>query len=226
MPEPAAFRLLSPKMCGAWDGIHLWLQWDDAAPEVGCRLQIRTRPADSPEWTGWLDAGGAKPLRRPWISLPVMREGHFAQARVCAEIVPPPWSGGSGDLWQDAGEVTFLKSRAPFEFLAGARPAHYLPGSEFGAIVDGAACVYVLQEEVELAPGERAEAAMESFLATGFAQLDAPGDFTLRPSMGRIIRNLAPSENDTEATGRDETRLVALPRRAPVKAVFGRNLFR
>ena len=106
-------------LCGLWDGLHLWVQWDDNAPDAGYRLQVRLRPvplstlncphADPPrtslglesqlstfpEWEPWRDVS-AKPLRRAWAVVPLWREGWSVQARVAAVEPETRTADGAG----------------------------------------------------------------------------------------------------------------------------------
>ena len=105
-------------LCGLWDGMHLWVQWDDTVPDAGYRLQVRLRPNDQAAWEPWRDVS-AKSLRRAWAVVPLWREGWSVQARVAA--------GNPETSWTLATEVTFQRARCAFEISTAAGRVHYLP---------------------------------------------------------------------------------------------------
>ena len=226
-------------LCGLWDGMHLWVQWDDTAPDAGYRLQVRLRPNDQAAWEAWRDVS-AKPLRRAWAVVPLWREGWAAQARVAVaeelkvdrtpsalvESLEIPDAALNSQLstlnWSPATEVTFQHARCAFEIATETTRVHYLHGTEFSTKVDGAPCHWRLDDDVELEPGEKVRLEMTAG-ATGYSQLDRAGHFDLRPAPGLRIRNLEPSVDDVRETGRDFTMLAPRPRDAPLKVTFRRK---
>ena len=132
-------------IAGQWDGVNLWLQWDDVAPEKGYEVQVRL---DLPLWTEWKTLFGAAPFRRNWAVFPTYCEGKKAEARVRV-------FGEEG--WFPAQEVIFKKSQCLFEIASSQKTLHLLEGTRFTACVDGAVATYILQEEVEIAAGESAQ---------------------------------------------------------------------
>lgn len=198
---------MSPYICGRWDGVNLWIQWDDKPRAGGYFLEVSVRPP-SGDWDAHR-VGGDDPLKEAWMVVPVWHEGWEAMARVRTAAGP----------WVQAEEVTFLRSRCPFEFWTARRPLHFQPGTEFMSIVDGAGCVYILQQEIELEPGQRAEVEMHAALSSGYCQLDHPGHFLLKPSLGVTIQNIAPSIDDVVGTGRDFTVLQRAPQEGPIRII-------
>lgn len=172
-------------LCGRWDGCHLWCQWDDLAPSQGYRLELRLRLPGAADWLPWRAIGGPAALEKPWLVVPLWKGDAEVEARVAIEAPELEWF--------PLAEVTFDRSTCRFELQAGARPAHYQAGTEFAAIVDHAGCHYRLVEEVEVQAGESALVTMEAALLTGWCQLDHPDHFSIRPALGRVIRNVAAS---------------------------------
>lgn len=208
---------MNPLVCGRWDGVHLWVQWDDVVGVPGYWLEYRIGQTPD-EFAPWVRVGGLEPLQRSWLSLPAHREGWFAQARVAVADGEPQW--------HLASEVTFLRSRCSFEIRSERRPVEYRAGDEFACVIDGAACVYRLDEDIHLEAGGSAQVEMYAVLGSGWSQLDHPDHFRINPSLGLTIRNLSPSADDTEPTGRDYTRLEKLPMSSPLRVVkTGRNYF-
>lgn len=208
-------------LCGLWDGMHLWVQWDDTAPDAGYRLQVRLRPNDQAAWEPWRDVC-AKPLRRAWAVVPLWREGWAVQARV-AGLADAALNFQLSTLnWSPATEVTFQHARCAFEIATETTRVHYFSGTEFSTKVDGAPCHWRLDDDVELEPGEKVRLEMTAG-ATGYSQLDRAGHFDLRPAPGLRIRNLEPSVDDVRETGRDFTVLAPRPRDAPLKVTFRRK---
>lgn len=183
---------LSPQICGLWDGCNLWAQWERVEGATYL-FEWRVRPDG-----GWRPVQRKGGLRRSWLVLPTWLEGKEIEARVA--IV----ADGEPD-WQTAREVTFSKSRCRFEIRSERSPLHLPLGSRLTTVVDGAACSYVIGEEVGLQPGESVEVDAEAIDASGFQQLDAPDHFLSRPRPGVLIRNVAPSVADTFPTGRNYT---------------------
>lgn len=200
---------LEPLIAGRWTGHTLWLQFTGGeAPDGWCvEINVR-RNAEAPDRWVKLDAGRS---RKSWLVVPIWREGHLVQARVQV-------NGAEGEP-EMAEECEFLKCRCVLAIQAGVKPLRYPEGTMLHAPVDGAACGYQTRQEVDLAPGERAEVEAESLISSGFAQLDHEGHFDLRPGNGVRIWNTAPSENDVRRTGRDFTVLARLPMDGPVALV-------
>ncbi|HEX8312320.1 MAG TPA: hypothetical protein VF614_13450 [Chthoniobacteraceae bacterium] len=148
MHAPVNANSLKVFLCGAWDGVSLWAQWEDVAPELGYLLQVRLRPVGG-TWEEWKPIGGLKPLRENWLVVPVWRQGWEAQAQV-AVADPEP-------AYVLASEVTFQRSHCLFEISTEERRIHFSRGTEISTQVDGAGCTYTLFQEIELQPGENAE---------------------------------------------------------------------
>lgn len=200
-------------LCGAWDGTNLWVQWDDLESEKGYRLEVRYRTPGK-DWQKWMPIESTGPYKRTWIVVPTWHEGWDAQARV----------GLFGEEdWVMAQEVTFLRSRCLFEFSTTTRRMVYKPPGDFSAIVDAAACTYRLEREVDIEPGDTVQVEMTAARLSGYCQLDYAGHFEINPNKGVVIRNVAPSEDDVDETGRDFTKIEALPFEA-ARIVFGENV--
>jgi len=202
----------SPLICGKWDGVNLWVQWDALAEgaEVGWFLEVALSLHLTDPIT-WEAKGGTAPLRQTWMVLPTFREGWWARARVRV--------AREGAEWVSAQEVTFARSRCLFEIASERRTVHYVPGTQFAAVVDGASCVYELGEEIEVRPGEAYEGEMQVAVGSGYCQLDHENHFLMRPSLGLTIRNLAPSVDDVEPTGQSWTQLTRMEERPPLVIV-------
>lgn len=211
-------------ICGTWDGTNLWLQWSDEAPEAGYHVRIRLRENETKEWEPWQPVASsdpafdsADPFRRSWIVVPTWRAGWMAEAAVKI---------ATGEEWVQAQEVTFLRSRCRFRFSTERRPLRYAKGEEFHSIVDAGGCHYALQEELWLEPGQSADMELVATMDSGFCQIDHAGDFEMRPALGVLIKNLEPSRNDVEMTGREFTVIQPTARKSPIKIVFsGVNYF-
>jgi hypothetical protein len=208
-------------LCGAWDGVHVWLQWDGVAPEQGYRIRLAFRqPAVPPaEWGPWKPIEDARPYMRDWMVIAAWRSDWEVKAEVAI--------AGTDD-WVAAQEVTFLRSRCRFKISTVRSAVRYSVGSEFNAIIDTAACHYTLNEDVELQPGEELEVELTASMSSGYCQLDYPAHFDISPSLGLRIQNVAPSEDDVLPTGRNFSKVAPVPRDFPVKIVVDstRNSFR
>ncbi len=208
-------------LCGLWDGANLWTQWEDVAPETGYRLRFRVVLPKAGEWR--MVGGSEAPLRKPWLVLQMGGVQHATEGNPGATVevqVAIAKTGPESDLeWVQATEVTFARSRCRFEFTAGPRGIHFPKGGEFSCIVDGAGAHYALQQEIELAAGDVAEMELVATLLTGYCQLDRPDHFVIRPGLGTVIRNVAPSEDDVEETGQTSSALRVM-RGQPLKIAF------
>lgn len=202
-------------LCGQFDGSHLWLQWEDISQEVGYHVQLRVRSGNAAIWGPWTDIQAKKTKRRTWASIAVNKFGYQVQARVAV-------AGSAVPLWVMAEEVTFAESSAPFEFT-GKRRQRFIAGREFHCFVDGAACHYKLQEDVEFGP-EPAKATMLSSVASAWSQLDEKNQFVVHLPGGVVLRNTGPSENDVTPTGRDYTVLSGQKRKAPVRLILRKRV--
>lgn len=199
---------------GQFDGCNLWMQWDLGAAEgIGYRVQWRSRLPGG-EWGEWQTLGQI--VTRPWLSLPLWREGHEVQAAVAEDREGAPIV--------QAQEVTFRKPFCRFELRnerpIGGRVARFEPGTKFICTVDEAPCAYVLQDDLLLEPGESSETVMLAASAVGWSQLDAPDDFFIRPALGVVLRNVEPSTQDVEPTGRDYTVMQAVKPDGPMLVSF------
>ena len=225
--------MLFPLLAGHWDACHFWCQWtalDGATYLFEWRWRNRTSDAEcvmrdseltnhasritNPSaWSAWQPVSRDGGLQRPWLAVPTWRAGAEIQARVAVASSSPEW--------ELAQEVTFLKSRVRFRGRS-EREAFAVPaGTELACIVDGAACVYRLIQDLVIPALGAAEADAESLGASGYMQLDHPGHFAIRPALGVTIENIAPSENDVQPTGRASTILSAAPA-CPPRIAFRR----
>lgn len=200
-------------LAGEWDGINLWLQWEDVSPDKGYEVQVRCE--DLPQWTDWKTLFGHAPYKRSWAVAALHCEGHKVEARVRAM--------GSTDWWP-AQEVKFKKSRCSFEIASTQNALHLLEGTRFTACVDGAVATYVLSEEIEIPAGGSAHVEMTALQSTGYCQLDSAGHFLLRPSLGVTVKNIGPSVEDIEETGRDFTIMAHRKPDGRPMVAFGPNI--
>ena len=214
---------LNPFVVGCWDGVNLWVQWDDGDPASGYQMRIRFRrrgvvPDASGSWEAWRRTGGLTPIRRAWMVVGTHREGDAVQVQVAPFV-----AGAKGDsaAWETATEALFDQCTCQFVIRTAARRVHYQPGTKFHAIVDGSGAAFVLNEEVELAAGGEQNVTMTATDPSGYHQLDYPGHFVMRPALGLTIQNLGPTENDLRAGTRDFTQLTRLARKTPVTLTIG-----
>lgn len=177
---------------GAWDGSHIWCQWDHSGPPL-TEWQVRLRYGDRAKWADWLPN---RKCGEDWF--------RFATNQPSATLVQGQILVGKEE-WLTAQEAEFGKPKCRFEFRSQNRVQHYTEGTIFTRAVDGAPCSYRLLEEIEIGAGDSLETEMEATTASGWSQLDRPGDFMLRPSLGVFIKNVAPSEKNLFPTGRDFT---------------------
>jgi hypothetical protein len=182
---------------GAWDGTHLWLQWQ-AQVALDFEVQFALRKPGASEWEEWLTAFRVRQMFSSFTPQRAVGTEAIARVRHVGE-----------EQWTEAVEATFAKSRCLFEFSSKYKTMHYIAGSEFHRVVDGAACSYRLLREIEVFAGAKIQAEVEAIAASGWSQLDRPGDFMIRPSYGVVIRNVVPSSNDVVATGLTHTTLQA-----------------
>lgn len=219
-PTPVT-HILSPLLCGAFDGSNAWLQWN---PLPGARylVRLRLRRTSHDAWDGWRIVGSANPFADAWASVQVLRQGWQCQAEVAVT------GGGAPSealVWHRADEVTFARSTARFAFVNFAGRAMQLAaGTVFTAMVDRAACSYRLTADTDVPDNATTELEMEAVQCTGWHQLDAPGDFSLRLLRGLSLSNVTASTNDTVATGRDFTQITSAEPGGPgALARGGRN---
>lgn len=193
---------LSPLICGLWDGCGVWLQWTPIEPErkTDYDVQLRLRKdLDSP-WGDWMSIVPRQGRKSHWAVIPTWREGWICEARVRV-------SQDQYGLWESASEVTFNKCTALFEFASDKYDQHFHAGDKFHCQVDAAACAYELKEEIEVKADEKVQARMEALGSSGYFQLDYPGHFEIKPSLGLRIYNVEPSQEDVTPTGRDFTEI-------------------
>lgn len=201
-------RMLTPLLCGRFDGTHLWVQWSPVPMASGYMLEVRWRRPGA-EWGPWRRTGGNK-MARTWLVVPMWKLGAEVQARV---------SLADAEEWELAREVDFRKARARFEISSERRVMMIAAGTTLAAQVDGHACGYVVPRDVEAGPGAPVEVECEASMSTGFCQLDRPEHFDIRPMLGVRIRNLEPSRNDVAETGRDFTELLPREPDGPILLV-------
>ena len=201
--------LLEPLIAGKWSGHTLWLQFNAVEAPDGFCVEISVRPnAEAPDRWVKLDNGRS---RKSWLVVPIWREGHLVQARVKV-------NGAEGDA-ELARECEFRKCRCKLAVQAGAGPLRYDAGTMFHAQVDGAACGFTIEQDVDLPARGMTVVPAVSLISSGFAQLDHEAHFEMQPGNGVRIWNVDPSTNDTELTGRDFTVLCRLPMDGPLALV-------
>jgi hypothetical protein len=221
--------MLNPFIVGAWDGTHIWLQWNPPSIEAtegkpllrdggGKRqvYEVRFRFAPgSGEFGEWLPS---RMVERYWLvyNAQNLKPGCYAQAEI---------SDGIETGWQRALGAKFVRSVCRLSISSERRTLHY-PfdkkgglGVIFHAVVDGAACAYCAQEEIEVPAGKTREYDCVALASGPWAQIDNAGDFLLRPGLGVTVTNIEPSRNDLEPTGLDFTQLVAAKRDGPISVV-------
>ena len=207
---------LEPKIVGKWDGHHLWIQWNDAAPQQGYAIQARYS-SDGKKWTPWIRVGGPGAWKPCWIKIPTWKEGWVAQAQVALFSKTPEW--------EPAEVAEFDRSAADFSISNSSnQKVTFVKGDTFHCQVDGEACAYNLLADVEISVGKTVRGVkMESVQSGGFNQLDAPGHFTIRPLFGVTIENESPSENDLMIIGGETVKMAALPKPdGPLSIALGR----
>ena len=175
---------MNPVMTGAWDGSHLWLQWEGDGPaEVSISFGTRIRLFTA---------------KRPWFHISIPEAGGKEITATVNEVA--------------AVEARFLFSRCKFEWKAGSSPvSHSLTEAvTVAALVDGAVCAYKLLESISLAPECSCVTEMEAYQAAPWCQLDHPDHFTFALPDGGLVRNVEPSISDYELTGATSTRLSTI----------------
>lgn len=211
---------MNPFLVGFWDGTNVWVQWDPIPDVREYEVRLRFRKKGEPQWEDWRPT---IKVRQVWTIYPSNRlTGTEVQAEVRlvwpGEAPEPPVPGE----WARATPAKFVRSRCLFEFSSTRSRIHYVEGVMIHCHVDGAACSYRLTEEIEVHPGETKQVELEAVASSGFAQLDEPGDFEVRPGLGIVIRNIAPSHSDLEPllSGRDFAVVEVAPRDGPVTLAF------
>jgi hypothetical protein len=204
---------MNPRIVGEWDGTHVWLQWEPMEVEdVVYEVRFSLRQQGANEWQDWPSI--IRPPRA-WMTYFVSKPfGTGVQARVLALQDRVVVEG-----WEMAEEAKFIRSVCRFSITSTKKPIHFIEGVNFHARVDGAVCSYKLKEEIEVAAGETKEVEMEAVASSGWAQIDNPGDFLIRPALGVTIQNIEPSQGDLELTGRDFTELKVMKRDGPFTMV-------
>lgn len=200
---------MNPTIVGAWDGTHIWLQWDATDAPRGYDVSLRFKSQKVKEWGDW-----QPPIHsmRPWLSAGTTRTiGTQVQARIA---VTEDAKKVENFDWVNAVEAKFNRCLCNFEFASSKKNYHFVEGTNFHCTVDGAVCSYSLTNEIEVALGTKVVSEMKAMGPTGFAQLDNENDFYIRPALGLTIRNTESSREDVEATGRDFTVLSVM--RGPI----------
>jgi hypothetical protein len=205
--------MLNPRIVGAWDGTHIWLQWDalgGPSQTGGVSYEARLRFSESGvDWGEWQSS--IKPPRA-WFS-------YNAQNRTPGIYVQADVNDGLGAQWERALGAKFIRSVCRFAISSERRRLHFIEGTAFHSVVDGAACSYKLTEEIEVEPGQTLELDMVALASGPWAQIDNAGDFLLRPGLGVRVTNLEPSRNDLELTGVDFSQITAAKRDGPIALV-------
>jgi len=197
---------LSPLLITKWDGCHLWLQWDDVAPGSQYRARYRLRGPGEAKFGRWIELG----LRtgQTWIKFPTHKRGWEADAQVSA----------TGQDWKTAQIGIFRKSRCLFRIQTG-RKAAFKAGEMVHSMVEGEPASYRFLSDVEVPARKSKVVELESVRATGFNQIDTPGDFRTRPKFDLLIENTDPSRNDVEIVSERGVIDVAAPD-GPMTVVF------
>lgn len=204
--------MLNPLIIGAWDGTHVWLQWTPIESDGRPAYEVRFRyaPQDG-QFGDWLPS---RMVERYWLvhNVQNLKPGFYVQAEI---------SDGIESGWQRALGAKFLRSRCRFVVTSGRRTVHYpfdkrSGGAIFHAVVDGAACAYCAQEEIEVPAGEVREYEFIALASGPWAQIDNAGDFLLRPGLGITVTNTGPSTNDLEPLGVDFAQLSVVKRDGPI----------
>lgn len=210
---------MHPFMVAFWDGTNVWLQWDPGPEASGYEVRIRFRKEGEAVWEDWLPT---IKTRYAWTIYPSNRK---VGTRVQAEVRrAQPGRDQTEMEWERATPAKFIRSRCLFEFSSQRSDLYYEKGVMFHCHVDGAACSYRLPEEIEIKRGQKQLIELEAVASSGFAQLDRAGDFLLRPGLGIVIRNIAPSHSDLEwIGGSDYAVLEVAPRDGPVTLAFLRS---
>jgi hypothetical protein len=196
--------MLNPMICGLWDGSGLWAQWTPIDEATQYELQVRYRAKADDAWGQWLDTVPPQGPQSAWGVIPTWKEGWQCQARVRAV-------GASEEDWELATEVTFRCCSALFEISSEKYDQHFVAGTLFHAQVDLAACAYETREEILVRAGESVRVRLYATGASGYFQLDRPDHFDVRPTFGVRVRNVEPSVEDVEPTGRDFTVIEPKP---------------
>jgi hypothetical protein len=110
---------------GAWDGTHLWLQWQ-AQVALDFEVQFALRKPGASEWEEWLTAFRVRQMFSSFTPQRAVGTEAIARVRHVGE-----------EQWTEAVEATFAKSRCLFEFSSKYKTMHYIAGSEFHRVVDG-----------------------------------------------------------------------------------------
>ncbi|GEM_PF-5925643 len=205
-------------ICGKWDGVNLWLQWDADAAALATGFELQIRYSSKGQWEPWKRVGGVDPIKRAWMIVATYRDGGEAQARIRL-------FGAGDNAWVPCRECTFQKSTCDFEISSERKPVAFEAGHFFASTVDGAACAYVLKDAIEIAAGETLKVTLEANHSSGWHQLDHENHFDIRPSLGVRVRNLEPSVNDVQETGRGFTVMERVLPDGPLVIAFGRKNF-
>jgi len=205
--------MLNARIVGAWDGTHVWLQWDPPSPEATAgepalyEVRLRFGDKNTGQWEEWQSI---RKSRRAWLSLNV--QSHAPGALVQADI-------SAGETWERALAAKFVRSLCRFVISSEKKAVHFLKGMTMHAVVDGMGCSYKLREEIEVGAGQQVETEMEALASGPPAQIDRPFDFLLRPGLGVKVTNIEPSRNDVDLMGVDFVELIASKRDGPVALV-------
>ena len=176
---------LSPLLITKWDGCHLWLQWADVAPGTRYRARYRLREPGASKFGRWIELGLRK--GQTWIKFPTHKRGWEADAQVAVKEHD----------WRTAQIGVFRRSRCSFRIQSG-RKVTFNAGEMVHAMVEGEPASYKFLADVEVPAGESKVVELEAVRATGFNQIDKPGDFRTRPKFDLLIENTEPSRNDVE----------------------------
>jgi len=120
-------------------------------------------------------------------------------------------------------EVNFSSSYCKFEISTQDHELNFSEGEKFQRIIDGATVSYALQENVTVPPWGIWVGILVSTVASGWHQLDHADHFRISPVHGVVVRNIEPSREDVQPTGRDFTQMQSSDGK-PARVTFEKPL--
>ena len=151
--------MITPIICGAWDGCHVWIEWDGGPATV----EFSSLDEDQIHFYRKIESG------KNWIHVPVHEA---AKSRIMAKV-------SIGDEIAAAEEAEFDRAECDFQITAGTAPLDFPKGVMFVRPVDGAVCGYKLLEPLKLDAGATVKLTLNAVQVNPWAHLDNPGDFQL-----------------------------------------------
>ena len=170
----------------------------DSGQLMECKADARM------EWGPWRKLF-AHPKRIGWVVAPTHRDGWDVRVQVSTD----------GQTWQDAREVEFAESRCEFSFFS-EDGAEIPAGSVISATVDRAVASYVIAHGLTVPAAMAVSAELSSEIASGYSQLDRPGDFRAK-LLGCEVINTTPSVGGIVDAGREFTSVRSAARTAPIR---------